>query len=122
MRKRGEWNTLPFFITSINSSVDSRSLRGSILISSYTAIRVRPLLRRRARTLRPAVVLERTRKPCDLARFRFFGLYVNDMHRTIYKKWNNFKLGPGSNAGVPNWPSVLSPPHYLPGYQRLIYF
>lgn len=45
----------------------------------YTATRLRPLARRRARTLRPDVVFMRTRNPWDFARLRFFGLYVNDI-------------------------------------------
>ena len=48
-----------------------RRLRNS---ESLTVSRRRPFLRRRARTLRPAFVFMRARKPWSLTRFRFVGL------------------------------------------------
>ena len=39
----------------------------------YTLNFARPLRRRAASTLLPVAVAERTRKPCVVARFRFFG-------------------------------------------------
>lgn len=44
--------------------------------SFYQASRARPFNRRRLRTLRPSVVLMRTRKPCVVCLCRLFGWYV----------------------------------------------
>jgi len=47
-------------------------------------MRFLPLARRRASVFFPPGVFIRTRKPWDLARLRFFGLYVNDMMNEYY--------------------------------------
>jgi len=47
---------------------------------------LRPFCRRRLRTRLPADVRLRTKNPCDFARFRFFGLYVNDIVEQLYSK------------------------------------
>lgn len=81
--KREEWKILPFFMTWSSCPAEIRDERGSIQENAYTATRLRPFARRRARTVRPDVVFMRTRKPCVFDRFRFFGAYVNDIVHTL---------------------------------------
>ena len=49
-----------------------------------TASTVRPFCRRALRMFRPPGVRDLTKKPCFVARFFLFGLYVNDI--VIYLK------------------------------------
>ena len=45
-------------------------------VAALTTSRLRPLSRRRLRTLRPALVLIRLRNPCSLFRLTLLGWYV----------------------------------------------
>ncbi len=93
--KRGECSTFPVFITNSTSRVLSLKDFLSTILSliagvwdtgdyELTETRFLPLARRRAMALRPPGVFMRTRKPWLFDRFRFFGLYVNDMGEIIH--------------------------------------
>lgn len=76
--KRGEYNSRPVLTTRSNSFTERRLAFDSMIVP-YTVRRRLPFARRRLTTFLPAVVFALFRKPCDRARFLFFGLYVNDI-------------------------------------------
>ncbi len=54
-------------------------------VKDYTESLLRPLRRRFLSTARPPGVALRTKKPCVVLRFLFFGLYVWDIVELLYR-------------------------------------
>ena len=74
----------------------NRGYQVASITSNYTVKRARPLRRRRTRVARPPCEPCRLRKPWVRARFRRFGLYVNDMSRvynTFFKETRRIQEG-----------------------------